>query len=107
MNKERRMKIKRAGLVLLPLTLFAMSEAQAELVTVDVAAKVNTVTDPGYVLGGAVAPGNMLTGTYTYETPRVGDLRPSANFADFDGHHVRNMGLQEYSPRSGPPDRGT
>lgn len=62
------MTIKRAGRYVLPLALLAFGEAQAELVTKEIVAQVYYVYDPGSALEGTVTSGDIVSGTYTFET---------------------------------------
>ena len=54
--------------------------AQAELVTFEVSATVSDVWDPSSTLGGSVSPGDVITGTYTFETTTP-DSDPSPEIA--------------------------
>lgn len=77
------MSMKKAGLFVLPLTLFAFGQAQAELVTVEVSALVDDVYDPGSALEGTLSPGDVITGTYTYETGTPDALAADPSFGDY------------------------
>ncbi len=77
------MKLPKICALLTLFTLGVSGTVNAELVTVQVSATVNYVSDAGMVLSGAVQPGATVTGSYTFETntpdadysPRFGRYR--------------------------------
>lgn len=82
------MNIKRAAFCVLPLALLGVGEAQAELVTKEIVAEIYFVSDPSSALNGTVVSGDIVSGTYTYETttpdqnatPEVGYYPHEPNF---------------------------
>lgn len=77
-----RTNMRRAGLLVLPLALLAISEARAEWVTVEMTAEVNNVYDPSSILAGTVAAGDIIQGTYTYDTDTP-DAEPSPELGNY------------------------
>lgn len=86
------MNIKRAGRYVLPLALLAFGEAQAELVTKEIVAQVYYVFDPGSALQGSVVSGDILSGTYTFETATP-DQNSSAEVGYYPHDPVPSIGF--------------
>ena len=57
--------------------------ANAEIVTINVSATVNYVDDIANVLGNQVAVGDVITGSYSYDTTTI-DSDPSPEFGKYD-----------------------
>ncbi|MCW8957194.1 MAG: hypothetical protein OQL09_09950, partial [Gammaproteobacteria bacterium] len=90
------------------LALLATS-VQAELITINVSATVNHVDDMGNVLGGQLTPGDIITGSYTYDTATI-DRDTSPEFGNYPhASGVGNMsftvnGINFSSDQSAPDD---
>jgi len=54
----------------------------AELITIQIEAEVDTVEDEGNYLEGQILPGNIITGYYTYESTTP-DTNPLTNVGDY------------------------
>jgi hypothetical protein len=65
--------------------------ARAEFVTIHITAEVDHVGDPYNFLGGAIAVGDMISGTYTYDTATP-DTSASARIGNY-GHYLAPAGL--------------
>jgi len=57
-----------AGLILILATVLSQTPAKAELVTIYITAEIDNVGDPYDFFGGAIKVGDVITGTYTYDS---------------------------------------
>jgi len=65
--------------------------AYGYLITIEIEAVVDTVDDEGNYLEGKVNPGDIITGTYTYESTTL-DTNPSAYVGDY-WHYAPPCGI--------------
>lgn len=65
--------------------------ARAEFVTIHITAEVDHVGDPHNFFGGAIAVGDMISGTYTYDTATP-DTSASARIGNY-GHYLAPAGV--------------
>ena len=64
--------------------MFAAAQpAAASLITIDIEAVVDSVDDPDGWLEGKINPGDIITGSYTYESS-TGDSNPSESVGDYE-----------------------
>jgi hypothetical protein len=85
MRIHRRLAATIVALVLLALGSIAPYQAIAasdSTVTIALTATVETVEDPQNILGGAIQPGDTVTGTYTYNSA-ASDTNPSPNIGEY------------------------
>jgi len=62
---------------------FCANVAMAEIVTVDISATVTNVNDPDNAMSGQMQPGDVVSGTYTYDTS-LADMDPSPHSGIYD-----------------------
>jgi len=62
--------------------LACVRPVNAELITIQIEAVVDTVEDEGNYLEGQILPGNIITGYYTYESSTE-DTNPSSQVGDY------------------------
>mgnify|MGYP001099493399 CR=1 FL=1 len=61
---------------------FCASPAQAEPITIAIEAVVDRVDDPSSYLGGKIKTGDIIAGTYTYDSSTL-DSNPSPSVGDY------------------------
>lgn len=66
--------------------------AQAELVTFQVTATIDSVDDQGYLLGGSIQAGDQITGTYIIDTATP-DEDPSVEYARYRHNAAPGIGF--------------
>jgi len=70
---------------------FCAPPAQATLITIEIEAVVDSVDDEFGYLEAKVSPGDIITGSYTYES-RTPDTNPSMHVGDYR-HHSAPCGI--------------
>ena len=84
------------GIILLVVVIicalyFSALPAQATLITIEIEATVDSVEDNGNYLEGQINPGDIITGTYTYESTTP-DTNPSPYVGDYE-HFASPAGI--------------
>jgi len=74
------------------LTLFSAAAAKAALITIAIEATVDYVRDEYNTLEGRISVGDVITGTYTYESTTV-DTNPSSDVGDYE-HYSAPCGIR-------------
>jgi len=80
-----------ASALLVCLFAFCASNAQAELIIINITATVDIVNDFGNYLEGKIHVGDTITGSYTYEST-TWDSNPSSTIGDYE-HYSAPAGI--------------
>ena len=73
---------KAAAIIITVLLLAVASPVQAEIIRIAIEATVDWVDDQGDYLEGNITPGDIITGTYTYDSDTA-DSNPSSTVGDY------------------------
>jgi hypothetical protein len=89
---KRKRKIMVLGIAILGGLIVCPSSAEATLITIEIEAAVDGVSDNyGNFLKGKINKGDLVTGTYTYDTDTP-DSNPLANVGDYE-HYAYPFGF--------------
>jgi len=95
LNFERGKPMKKAIIIVIiaAFGLFWAGPAKAALITIAIKATVDYVNSvANYYLEGQISPGDIITGTYTYESTTV-DTNPSSGVGDYE-HYTKPCGIR-------------
>ncbi len=85
------MKVGITIVLVIGIAEYLVPVARAEFVTIHITAEVDHVGDPHNFFGGAIAVGDMISGTYTYDTATP-DTSASARIGNY-GHYLAPAGV--------------